>query len=233
MDTKKKNIIVGIAIGLAVALFIIFGTLACFGDFRDFDAQGYVTAMLDKTLKGDVDAAVELLGEAATEETLLAQYEATIENLAKSSLPEGMELTEELQEQYIDTYKKVFASMKYEVQEAEKISDDEYQVAVQYQPADVFQKYNVLITEEGQRIYAGKENGDYRGTNDEINAQMKEEFLNNICALFEEACNTMEYGETQTVVFKVVKGEDDLFKIDNSEITEFIKKILGLDAIQD
>lgn len=232
MEGKKKNVIISVIIATVVFIFLIFGALACLGTFRDFDAQGYVKAMLDQTLKGEVKAAAELIG-GTTEETLRAQYEAGIESFVKGKLPGGAELTGETKEKNVEICKKVFASMNYEVQEAVKVSDTEFEVPVTYKSSDIFQKYNVLLEEERQRLDAKVENSEYRGTYDEIDAQMKEEFLNNSCGLLEEAYNTMEFGEEQTIVLKVVKGENDLYKLENAQIVEFIEKILGLDAIQD
>ena len=232
MENKKKNMTIGVIVSVVVVLFIVFGTLACLGIFREFNAQRYVSAVLDQTLKGDVEDAVEMV-DGATEEALYTQYEAGISSFVKNSLTSGTELTTELEKRYTELCKKVFASMKYEVQEAEKISDEEFQVPVKYQPSDILQKFIVSVTAEAQRLNEKVENGEYRGTLEEINTQMKEEFMNNSCDLFEEAYNSMEFGEEQTIVLKVVKGEDDLYELEESAITEFLVKILSLDAKED
>lgn len=232
MEGKKKKIVIGVSIGIVAVLFIVFGTLACLGIFRGFDAQGYVRATLDQTIKGEVEAAAEMTS-GTTEDALYAQYETGIESFVKNSLTSGTELTEDLKTRYIDLCKKVFASMKYEVQEAEKISDTEYQVPVAYQPSDVLKLFIASVQEESQRLSEKVENGEYRGTLEEINAQMKSDFMNNSYALFEEAYNNMQYGEEQTMVFKVVKGESGLYELESTAISEFLTKILGLGENQD
>lgn len=229
---KKKNIIIGIIIAVVTLVVVVFGTLASLGIFREFDAKGYVSAILDQTLKGEVKAAASMT-EGTTEESLYAQYEAGIESFVNYNLIDGEEISDEMEERCMDLCKKVFASMKYEVQEAEKVSNEEYHVTVTYQPSDIFRKFIISIQNEEARLDEKVENGEYRGTEDEINAKMKEEFLNNFCDLFETAYNTMEFGEEKTVVLKVVKGSDGLFKLENAGITEFLTKILGLDEIQD
>lgn len=233
MEGKKKNIIIGVIVSLVVVLFIIFGTLACLGIFREFDAQRYVTAILDQTLKGDVEDAVEIT-EGTTEEELYAQYEAGIKSFVKSLFPSDAELTPELEERYTEICKTIFSAFKYEVQEAEKVSGEEYQIPVKYQPTDIFQKFEVAVVEESKRLNEMADKGEkYRGNWDEIKAQIKEDILNNSCALLEEAYNNMQFGEEQTMVFKVVKGEDGLFELETSAITEFLTKILSLDEKQD
>ena len=230
MDTKKKLTIAGIVIAV---VFVVFGALACLGNFREFDAQGYVEATLNQTLKGEVEAAVEMT-EDATEEALLLQYEESIASFVKNSILNNKEVDEELEANYIALCKKLFASMKFEVQEAEKISNEEYRVPVNYQTTDVFQKFVVSVNEEAARLKALAETGDeYRGTLEEINAQMQTDFLNNSYTLLEQAYENMEYGEVETVVFDVKKGENDLYSLSEEEIMQFITKILNLDEKQD
>ena len=232
MEGKKKNIIIGAIISVIVVLFIVFGTLACLGIFRGFNAQGYVSAILNQTLKGDVESAVEML-DGATEEGLLAQYEAGIKSFAKNSLLNGAELDAELEQKYVDLCKKIFDSMEYSVQEAEEVKDGEFDVPVKYKPSNVLQLFVESATSEAERIGAKKEKGEYRGTYEEIEAQMKVELLNGWYTSLEEAYNNMEFGEEQTVVFKVIRGEDDLYELEEKAITEFLVKILSLDAKED
>ncbi|MEE0884103.1 MAG: hypothetical protein U0L59_02610 [Faecalimonas sp.] len=232
MERKKKNVVLGLVISVAAVLFIVFGTLACLGVFRGFNAQGYVSAILDQTFKGEVEYAVEIM-DGATEETLYAQYEAGVESFVKNTILQGKEINNELEEKYIDLCKKIFSKTKYSVQEAEKISDNEFHVPVTYQPSNVLQLFVASAAGEIDRIKAKNDKIEYRGTLEEIEAKMNEEYLTNCCTLLEEAYNNMEYGKEQTVVIKVIKGEDGLYKLEESAITQFLVKILSLDAKQD
>lgn len=232
MEKKEKNVVRGVVISVAVVLFIVFGTLACLGVFRGFNAQGYVSAILDQTFKGDVELATDIM-EGATEETLYAQYEAGVESFVKKTILQGAEVDAELEEKYVDLCKKIFAKMKYSVQEAEKVSDHEFSVPVTYQPSNVLQVFVASAADEIDRIKAKNDKIEYRGTLEEIEAKMNEEYLTNCCTLLEEACDNMEYGKEQSTVFKIVKGEDGLYKLEESAITQFLVKILGLDAKQD
>jgi hypothetical protein len=123
--------------------------------------------------------------------------------------------------------------MKYSVQEAEKVNDNEFHVPVTYQPSNVLQLFMASATGEIERIKAKNDKIEYRGTFEEIEAKMNEEYLTNCCTLLEEAYDNMEYGKEQTTVFKIVKGEDGLYKLEESAITQFLVKILSLDAKQD
>lgn len=229
LDAKKKTWIIAIAV---VVLIAILGTFACLGIFRGFDANGYVSAILNQTMRGEVDEARRIT-EGATEATLRAQYEEGIRSFVTNSILSGVEATDEIEEKYVATCKKVFADMKFEVGNAEKISKNEYHVSVTYQPSDVFVKYMASIEGERTRLKTKAENGEYRGTLEEIYAKMGEELLNNSHTYFEEAYETMEFAEGKTMVFKVKKGESGLFEIEETQITAFLVKILGLDEIQD
>lgn len=233
MKEKKKNVILGLIVSVTVVLFIVFGTLAIMGIFRQFDAKRYVSAVLEQTLEGDVENAAEMI-DGVTEETLHAQYEAGVQSFMKIIISSGAELTPDLEKKYLELCKKVLSASKYEVQEAKKISDDEYQVPVVYQASNVLQLFKEAETNEIARMNEKKEKGEYRGGNlTEIETQMKTEYLTNCCALLEEAYENMEYGKEQTVVIKVVKGEEGLYRLEESAITKFLLKILSLDAKED
>lgn len=232
MEAKKKNVVIGVIVGVAVVLFVVFGTLACLGVFREFNAQGYVSAILDQTFKGDVEDAVEMI-EGATEEALYAQYDAGIEAFMKIIISSEAELTPEMKDKYVELCKKVLAVSKYEVQEAEKVNENEFHVPVKYQASNVLQLFKEAEENENKRMSEKADKGEYRGTIEEIEAKMKEDYLTNCCTLLEEAYNNMEFSEEQTIVFKVIKGEDGLYKLEESAITNFLVKILSLDVKQD
>ena len=58
----ENQIAIGIIIALALLGVVIFWL------FRDFDAQGYVEAILSQTFKGEVEAVVEMTEETTEEE---------------------------------------------------------------------------------------------------------------------------------------------------------------------
>ena len=225
---SKKNIII------AVAVVVVLGIIAVVGIFfRDFNAQQYVAVLLDQTYYGEVTEDAEII-EGTSEEELYAQYEAGIASFAKSMIPNEAQLNEELEKQYIEVCKKIFNAMKFDVQDEKKISKEEFEVPVTYRSSDVILKYMQLLEEELGRMSEKVEKGEYQGeTVEEINAQMQTEFLTNACGLLEEACDSMEYGEEQEMIFKVSKGENELYQVSNEEMQQFLVKILRLDEIQD
>ena len=229
MDTKKRNMFIGI--GVAGAVILIIGLLAVMGVFHRFNPEGYVKAVLDQSLKGEVKVAAELMS-GTTEETLYKQYEDGIASFVKNSIANGVEMDKELEEKYIALCKKVFGDMKYQIQEAKNTEDGGYEVIVSYNPTNVFTQFIVKIGEENTRLTQKVENGEYRGSLEEINSQIQQEFLNNAYTLFEECYNQIEYGEEETYIFVITKDSKGLYDLDEAQISEFITKILNLDENQ-
>ncbi len=225
MKSKK---IMWAAIGVSALLFAV----VIYWIFRGFDASGYVNAVLAQYLKGDTAAALELMDD-VTEETLLTQYEQGVAAFVESNVTNGIEMDETLKENYIALCKKIFADMKYEVGEAEKISRSSYDVPVTYQSVDIFEKFAQSLAEEKVKLTEKVERGEYKGTLEEINAQMQKEFLEQSYELFEQAYNAMEFADETTIVLHVEKGNNDLFGVKETEIADFIAKIMGLDENQD
>lgn len=228
----EKNVNIQNRIAIAILAGLALLGVVIFGIFRDFDAQGYVDSILKQTFAGDVEAAVQMTDE-TTEEELLMQYEEGIRSFVSSNITSGVEMSEELQEEYIAVCKDIFKSAKFEVKEAEKISGKEYKVPVEYQTVDTFKKFTVAVGEEYARLVQKVDNGEYKGTEEEINAQMQKEFLENTCQLLAIAHKDAEYAQKETMVFSVKKGQDDLFTIDDEQVYELVVKIMGLDEIQD
>ena len=212
---------------LVMIVMVMLSTVGCQVLFGGLDAQGYVQAILDQTMKGDVEKALEMT-DGTTELALMMQYEEGIDSFVKGNIIKGVEVETELAETYKDTCKKIFSGMKYEVQEAEKVGKNEYQVPVKYQASDVFVKFIEATKAEYDALVEKKEDGEYRGTREEIQAKMQKDLLNNSALHLENAYETMEFGEEKTMSIKVSKNADGLYQLDEAQIAEFLKKILGL-----
>ena len=229
MDAKKRNIIIGATAG---AVILVLAVIACFGIFRGFDAQHYVDVVLDQNLKGDVKSAVQTT-KGLTEEQAKEQYESTVESFVANIVASGLTLSEEEQKQCVEISKKIFSDMKYEVQEAEKVSDDEYKVPVKYQVSDVMVKLQALAQDEKAKVEEKVQKGEFRGSGEELEAQMQAEFAKNLPTMLQTAHETMEFGKEETMVLKVTKNENGLYVLDGTQTSQFIAKIMGLTVNQD
>ena len=224
---SKKGLIAVIAV-ILIAMGVLVGMVLT----RDFDAEKYVSVVLDQTFRGEVTGATEII-EGVTEEELYQQYEAGVTAFVKNNIISGVEVDAEAEAKFIELGKTIFASMKYEIAGVEKVSRDEYNVKVNYQPSDVFLKYIEYIEGESQRITDKVEAGEYKGTVDEINAQMEAEFLASAYTLLEQAYTNMEFGEAAEMEFVVKVGATELYQVREDELQKLMVKIMRLDEIQD
>ncbi len=225
MKSKKIVIILGGILVLAAAIFAAWW-------FKDFDAAGYTQAVLDQNFKGEVSAMKSFVEE-KSEKELKQQYKAGIQSFVEKNITNGVEMDEALKEQYTVLCKKIFEAMKYKVKTAERVTHGKYKVPVEYQATDVFQKFTAAVPGESARLLEKVNKGEYKGTEEEINQQMKAEFLENCYQLLEQAFQEMQYGEKQTESFVIEQNSDGLYEMSDEQLKEFVTKIMGFDENQD
>lgn len=224
---KKRRIRIVTAVILSMAVLVS----GC-GLFQDFDAQEYVRAVLDQNFQGEVDAAAKMMQD-TSEKQLREQYEEEIHTFVTNNLTSGVEMSNDLLNQYLHLTKNIFRSMKYQVNEVKKNSKKEYDVNVEIQPADVFVTFVEKVKVHSEDIKKRAESGEYQGTKEEINAQMQSDYVEEAYSLLEECYQNMQYGEAQTVVIKVKGNDKKEFSVEEEDVYNMVTKILRLDEIQD
>ena len=234
MEKEKKTIskkTIGIVAGVVVAI-IAMGAIVFVGMTRDFEADKYVSVILDYTFKGKAQDAEEMFGEDALAQ-MEKQYEDNIVAFVEKNITGGIAMESEMQEKYVALCKDIFKAMKYKVKKVEKVDSDEYKVTVEYQAADVFDNYMETASQEAEKLSEKVQRGEYQGTKEEINLQMQQETIANDYALLDAAYQNVQYGEKETFVFTVKRGENDAFALDGTALSEFLAKIMDLDVKQD
>ena len=230
MDKKKKNIIIISIIGV---VFVAALGLVGMKVFQGFSAKKYVDAVLDQNVNGEVGSIVGMT-KGLTEDAAKKQYEQTVEGFLNNVVAaESLPLDEEQKKACLDACKDIFAELSYRVVDEKKVNDKEYEVTVQIKVSDVIEKLKTLLEAETARINTKVENGEYRGTMEEIDAQMKADYAVNLAKVLKEAAKTMKDGESQTVVVTVKKGENGLYNIEGSQISEILTKMMGLSKKED
>ena len=236
MEKEKKSLskkTIGIIIGAVVAV-IALGAVVVFGMNRDFKADKYVNVILDYTFKGDSKGAGEMFDEASLSQ-MTKQYEDNITAFVEKNITGGIAVDEEMKEKYTALCKDIFKAMKYNVTKVEKVNGDEYKVTVEYQAANIFETYMEMAAEEARKMSEKVNRGDevYLGTPEEVNAQMEQEIIANDYTVLETAYEKVQYGDKETVVFTVKRSESEAFALDSAALSEFLAKIMNLDAKQD
>ena len=160
-EGKSGNNSLFIAFLICVAIIVV--TMLCSRFFREFDAQGYVNAVLNQHYQGTVEEISEFVDDKTYDE-LIAQYEEGVRSFVYNNITSGVEVDEELEQKYVNLAKEIFMVMQYNVKEAEKVSGNEYRVPVEYQTMNVFPKFVEYVEEAAQEIYDKVEKGEYQGT---------------------------------------------------------------------
>ncbi len=224
---KLKRIITLVVIAAAAVIGIL-----CLGLRNDFDAQGYVQAILDQTFKGETEKLADMVA-GVSEEALYQQYEEGVNSFVENNLLNNVEADEEVKQKFVELWKDVFKSFKYEVKQAEKISNEQYEVDVELEPTDIFLQFVASVEIEQQNLNTKVEKGEYSGTKEEIESQMQKEVLESRYNSLKTAYENPQYSEKTVVQFRVTSDEKHVFSIEEEEITTLLTKLLRLDEIQD
>lgn len=196
MGKMRKSIVVF----LAILLFALTFT-GCIGKPK-IDPVETVQAILDAELKGELDAYVKLSGE--KKEDVSKEYEEVLDNFAKGiaeelkvmgasavSLDDAKELS-----------KKMLASGKYEVQDAEKDKNDNYTVNVAVYPSNLVE---TAIQSMVKKII-------------ETPLTDTGEIGTIVMESFNEAISNQSYGEAQVFTVRLTHNEDYQYEASEEDL---------------
>ena len=143
----------------AILLAAVFGLTGCGGDF---DAVGYMQAVLDERLQGEFSEAAQIMD--TSEFELKQDYESSVDSFVYAYLTAGYEeLNDYTLYEYETLVKDIFSVMKYDVKKAEKAGEKEYEVSVEIQPVDLFLNYVKELEQASDEIEESAKNGGYEG----------------------------------------------------------------------
>ena len=166
---KQKRIMICFCLLLGMSL------VGC-GVLKGFDAEAYTEAVLKQRLSGDTKA-IARLTEEMSEEELTAQYEKEVQTFVAGYITKDVSMGEELTEKYTALCSEIFKSLKYETAKAEKKDKNTYDVNVDIYPTDIFVTFSEKLKHPADEMIQKAENGEYKGTEEEIKTQMQSEFL--------------------------------------------------------
>lgn len=219
---NKKNILKIWAVCAAV----ILGVAGC---GKDFDAAGYVQALLDLTFQGEISGAAGFM-EDASEETLMRAYQDSIDRFVAANITSGMDIGELKTSRFAELTSKIFLTMRYGVGEAKKTGKREYEVEVDIWPADVFVNFQDMLTEDSLKMAEKIEAGEYEGETEEETGQMiLSDIINHAYELLDTAYMDIQYGDKETVTLRVYAERGGDASIDEDDMDRLFRQILRLD----
>lgn len=197
---------------------------------RGADASGYVNAVLALTFQGETQAAMEYMEEPSKQQLMLI-YQDSIDRFVAGNITNEIQMSELKTSQFAELVSKIFMTMRYQVEEAKRTDKDTYEVPVEIQPSDVFVQYYDALTEDSLKIAEKVENGEYQGTEEEMNQQVLNDIVNHAYELLDTAYLATGYGERQTVILRVTVEKNNEYTINEDDMDNLIVKILRLDEI--
>lgn len=220
----KKKVTIGLAALIAVICFFILR-----GCMADADAAGYVQATLDLTFQGETEGAKTFVNASSSE--MEQMYENGIRAFASEYLIGDIDSDGLYTSVYEELVKQIFAVMRYQVHETQKVDGNNYNVDVTYQSVDVFTRFIPLLQEESRKIQQAMNSGGYAGTDEEKLESALRDYLLFAQETLEMCYLEMEYGDSKTCTFVVTEHPDGTLEVQENGINTFIERILELDKL--
>lgn len=214
----------------ALAAVLLAGVLVCVECGGDFDAAGYVQAVLDERLQGEFTEASRIMD--TSEYELKQDYEAAVDQFVYAYLTSGYEeLSDYTLYEYETIVKEIFGVMKYDVQKAKKTGSKEYEVSVEIQPVDLFINYVPALKDAANEIEQSAQNGGYEGTDEEIQNMMQYDYLFRAYDLLEESYLNMQYSDPETVIVKVEADDGNTYSVSEEEYQALLEQFFRMDEV--
>lgn len=215
---------------MRILLLMFCMAFLCTGCGRDFDAAGYTEALLHLMFQGDPEEAMKRI-EGATYDSLMLRYQESIDTFTENVITSQFDISDVKYEQFASLTAEIFAVMRYEVTGARKSGDEEYEVSVSIQPADIFVRFSELLSADSLEMAEDVKAGKYKGTDEEAGQQILADIVNHAYELLDTAFVNVEYGDRKTVILRVRADENGEYSIDQEDMNNLITKILRLDEM--
>ena len=185
-------------------------------------------------LRTQNDAKANAEAKASVEARLATWRSGGGDAFAEQYILGGVEVSEEMRASYNEACTEMLSLMKYEVSEVVQLEKGKYSVAVQYQSADVYQKFLEAIESHADQFLKDAKKENYSVKKEKkIAAQIQENYLAEVCQLLKDACKSPSYSDVETMDFVVIVNENGEFVTEEGQISQFVVKILNIDEIQD
>ena len=145
---------------LCYLLVVIFLFLT--GCKRELKASEYVQANLELIFQGETDGAKAFLD--ASDSDLEQMYENGIDAFVEGYLTDGVDDEGKYTDYFAYLVEEIFRTMRYQVEEAEKVDADTYKVDVKYYPVNVFSIFIEGVSGLSTELEDRMESGYYEGT---------------------------------------------------------------------
>lgn len=211
----------------AVWLAAVMAAVLLGGCGRQFDASGYVKALLDNSYKGD--SAEFVAQKVGTKEQAEELYQQGIDTEMKS-LTSQAKVSDELQGEFRDVLENIFKNVKYTVGEAAK-KDNSYEVEVKYQKMKIFEpaveNFNTTSQEYINGATEKAENGEESPSEEEISEQI----FTLLKDALKDAMGNASYGDEESTVIHV-ELKDNTWMPNETDVQNLEKLLFDMEVLE-
>ena len=207
---------------IALALVCVLMVSMLGGCAAKFDAQAYLTALLDASYKNDSKAFVEM--KIGTAEEAAELYEQGLDSEMDAFLA-TLTVSEELEAEFRQLFKDLLSKVKYTVQGAEKQEDGSYIVTVSYEQMIIFEPILADYEEAVTEMYTTWTESEEIPSEDEMMEQM-------IVALrdcMKSNLESVEYAEADTAEV-TIELIDDVYTPNQDDVANLEMVLFDTEA---
>lgn len=208
---------------LMLVFLILFSITGCSDKEGCEYATSYVKSILDSTYYNEYAVYQELTQSSDSE--IVERYETGIDYEVESFFYNWNIIypTDQMYEDVATIYKEMYLKANYEVNEAVKISDSEFEVTIDIQPIDVFLQVIEEMNEYVDVLTEKYEVYDYTTMSDEeyeeICIAYDNEWANAVIDSYQDAISNIGYGQIVSVTVSV-RVENNIYVLSNDSLME-------------
>lgn len=203
----------------AVLAFIMMLSLAGCGGMTTDDAKAYVQSVLDASYKADFSEYTEQTD--STEEEAQQLFDDNLDNIMSMGGFTDAGLSDELSANYRQLFQDMLAQAKYELGEATEGEDGGFVVEVSAEPFTAFDGLQDEVLSAVQAEMSNITDISQMPSDEEINEMVFQKMYDSLVQRVAEP----SYGEAQTVELHVELNDDNMYYINEDDLT-FLDSIL-------
>ncbi len=209
-----------------VIFTFLFLLLSAAGCGKEFDASGYLKAVLDNSYKHDPTAFLDqkIGSEEEAEQLFQEGIDANI-----AALTESASVSQEQEQNFRAIFEQIYAQADYTVGEAQKQEDDSYVVTVTYRPMTLFADTQPQLEEQTEQLTNSYMEQIAAGGEAPDEETLTGEIMELYMGILQDAAGSVNYGEETSCQVRI-QLDDNVYIPNTDDLMTLENGILGVGA---